>query len=272
MARGGGSFHGINCSNLNALADSELFGHTRGAFTGAERDHAGALEQAGDGMLLLDEVGEMPPLQQPKLLRVLERRQFQRLGDDRWIPFRARVVAATHVDLAERVRQGLFREDLFERLAVHVVLVPPLRDRTEDLDELVAAMLRTRGVRRRFTPEAMMVLAEYAWPGNVRRLGTLVERVAAYCPREVVDAAEVRRYGLEGSASKGPGPAPTAPHAAHSLDALLAAYERAHIVTALVDARDNVSEAARALGLGRERLRRRMSRLGIGYEPLRDSP
>ena len=171
-------FVAVNCSTLpGTLIESLVFGHERGAFTGAERRVRGQLELAGEGTILLDEIAEMPIDLQAKLLRVLEDRRFRPLGGEQEIPLRARIIAATHVELERRMMDGRFREDLFYRLAVVTITVPPLSTRGEDIAELVHAMCAESPRRIRFTDDAVAWLQRQPWPGNVRELRNLVERV-----------------------------------------------------------------------------------------------
>ena len=159
-ARGKGPFHAVNCSILDALAESQLLGHARGAFTSAVRAARGAVEQAGEGVLFLDEIGDLARALQPKLLRLLEGSRVQALGaDERWFELRARLVAASRVDLETCVAAGTFREDLYYRLAVHVIRVPPLRERTEDMPVLVQVLLQRLARPKTITEDAVAVLA-----------------------------------------------------------------------------------------------------------------
>ncbi|RRU09818.1 sigma-54 dependent transcriptional regulator [Stenotrophomonas sp. 278] len=182
-----GPFVAINCGAIPAdLLESELFGHEKGAFTGALSARKGRFEMAEGGTLLLDEIGDMSLPMQVKLLRVLQERSFERVGGNQTIRCNVRVIAATHRDLESRIAEGKFREDLFYRLNVFPIEVPSLRDRTEDLPALVstiaAQLARTGRGEVRFSPEALQALAAYEWPGNVRELTNLVERLAVLHP------------------------------------------------------------------------------------------
>ena len=182
-----GPFVAINCGAIPAdLLESELFGHEKGAFTGALSARKGRFEMAEGGTLLLDEIGDMSLPMQVKLLRVLQERSFERVGGNQTIRCNVRVVAATHRDLESRIAEGKFREDLFYRLNVFPIEVPSLRERTEDLPALVstiaAQLARTGRGEVRFSPEALQALAAYEWPGNVRELTNLVERLAVLHP------------------------------------------------------------------------------------------
>jgi len=241
----------VNCAAIpTSLMESELFGHERGAFTGAVAQRIGRFEQAADGTLLLDEIGELPLEAQAKLLRVLQEHELERVGGCRTIAARARVIAATNQDLAGLVAAGRFRADLYYRLSVVPLRLPPLRERREDIPLLVEHFLerlRPRLGRRlaRFSPEAQRRLRAYHWPGNVRELENVVERAALLCDGPVleVDLAESA-------------PAPPPP----------AGGERDRMEAALRDARWKVTGprgAAAALGIHPNTLRYRMRRLGI---------
>lgn len=185
-------FVAVNCAALPLdLIESELFGHVRGAFTGAVRDRVGAVEAASGGTFFLDEIGDLHPSLQSKLLRVLQERTFQRIGESSTRAADIRIVAATHVDLEDAVASGSFRADLYYRLRVVPIHLPPLRDRTEDIAPLATYLLARRAVaagRRpmRFTPNALRVIEAYTWPGNVRELVNAVDYVIALAPEETV--------------------------------------------------------------------------------------
>jgi transcriptional regulator with PAS, ATPase and Fis domain len=180
--RAGGPFVSVNCAALTeTLLESELFGHVRGAFTGASRDKAGLFEVAGNGTLFLDEIGEVSPTVQAKLLRALQEREIRRVGAERTIKVNARVVAATNRDLKGAVANGTFRQDLYFRLAAFTITVPPLRERREDIPALVHEFLQRASARlkkdvKTVSAEAMTALINYEWPGNVRELEHAVER------------------------------------------------------------------------------------------------
>ena len=194
-ARRKGPFIAINCGAIPAdLLESELFGHRKGAFTGAISDYAGQLLSANGGTLFLDEIGDMPRALQVKLLRVLEERVIVPVGSTERIPIDVRVVSATHQDLEVLTEQKLFREDLFYRLNVFPLLVPALRDRLLDLPELISFFSRklvTEGEVPTFTDESMKILRGYHWPGNLRELSNLVARMHAISPTAVMDITTV---------------------------------------------------------------------------------
>jgi two-component system nitrogen regulation response regulator NtrX len=264
-----GRFVAINCAAVPAtLLESELFGHERGAFTGAVARRLGRFEQAEGGTLLLDEIGDMPIELQAKLLRVLEEREIERLGGTGPVRVDVRVVAATHRDLRQAVAAGRFREDLYFRLAVFPLRVPPLRDRPEDLVPLVTAFAGDLGGPQTVvsvTPEGEAALRAHPWPGNVRELRNFVERLILLRGRGplVVDAAAtaVLAFGdplppaktersVEGLGQKG-------------YRDLVDDFERALLRAALERAGSNVAAAARLLRADRGNLYRRMRALGI---------
>src|SRR5215467_1778313 len=195
--RKNGPFVTLNCAAVPAeLIESELFGHEKGAFTGAASRHIGKFEHAHRGTLFLDEIGDMPVLMQAKLLRVLEERQVERVGGDRTIPVDVRVIVATHRNLEELVKKGQFRQDLFHRLYVFPLLLPPLRERADDIPALIHHFARqvaqVNGWKPKpFLPEAVAELQRYSWPGNVRELRNLVERLLLLADGPV-DLASVR--------------------------------------------------------------------------------
>lgn len=179
--RNNGSFIAINCANLHDnLVENELFGHERGSYTGADQKRRGLMELADKGTLFIDEIGEMPPLAQAKLLRVMETKNFRRIGGSQEIHSDARIIAATNRNLSEEVKKGNFRADLFYRLNVVRLQIPPLRDRPEDIPELVDHFLelkcKTLNTFKTIKPEAKQLFLEYKWPGNVRELANIVER------------------------------------------------------------------------------------------------
>lgn len=202
-ARAAKPFVALNCSSLNEeLFESELFGHEKGSFTGAMRTHRGRFERAEGGSLFLDEIGDMPLRMQTKLLRVLEDRVFERVGGEVEMPVDVRIFAATNVPLGRAIELGAFRADLYHRVAVLPIKVPPLRDRLEDLTALVAHFLealnrRYRRAVRALTPEALRLLEEYHWPGNVRELRNVLERIFVETPGEVIGARSLGEWVRE---------------------------------------------------------------------------
>ena len=256
--RATGPFVSINCAALTeTLLESELFGHVRGAFTGATRDKAGLFEVAGNGTLFLDEIGEVAPTVQAKLLRALQEREIRRVGAERTIKVNARVVAATNRDLRAAVAAGTFREDLYFRLGAFVITVPPLRDRREDIPALVHDFVRRAAIRVKkdvetVSAEAMSALMNYRWPGNVRELEHAIERAVI-----VARGASLRLRELPPEISQKARPLSTD----DSLD--LQAQEHAMIERALERFRGNRREAAEALKISTVTLWRKMKTYGL---------
>jgi DNA-binding NtrC family response regulator len=258
-------FLALNCSALpGTLIESLIFGHERGAFTGADRRIRGQLEQAGSGTVLLDEIAEMPTELQAKLLRVLEDRRFRPLGAEAEIPLRARVLAATHVDLEERIAEGRFRSDLFFRLNVVSVTLPSMAERGDDLIELVSAFAADYERPLRFTDAAMAWLLRRAWPGNVRELRNVIERLVLLADADVIDVPT-----LQDLAGERPAPDATAEidRIARALLALperlgskLQVMERAVLHHAVEMSGGNKAAAARLIGVDRKVLDRRWDR------------
>jgi formate hydrogenlyase transcriptional activator len=256
----------LNCAALpSGLVESELFGHEKGAFTGAETQRAGRFEVADGGTLFLDEVGDLPPEAQAKLLRVLQEGEFERLGSTRARRVNVRVIAATHRDLGTEAKGGGFRADLYYRLSVFPIRIPPLRERPEDIEPLVWFFVhrRQKEMGRRIEkvpPRAMEALRRYPWPGNVRELENVVERALILSPGSTL---ELQRAF--------PGDVRTAPAAARDLDGV----QRAHIETVLAECGWRINgpgNAAERLGLHPNTLRFRMKKLGIRRPSLRETP
>jgi DNA-binding NtrC family response regulator len=248
----------FNCAALTAeLAEAELFGHARGAFTGATRARPGLFGEADGGTILFDEVGELAPSAQAKLLRVLQEGEIRAVGEERSRKVDVRVLAATHRDLGEEVRAGRFREDLFYRLDVVHLRVPPLRERPEDVPVLarhfLARFAERFGVVAPRAEEALVHrLAGQPWPGNVRELEHAIERLVALSPQGGLDLSLLPGAGADGA--RGPLP----------LKERVQAYERGLVVEALREARGNRSEAARRLGISRVTLHDKLRRYGLG--------
>ncbi len=271
-ARRNGPFVTLNCAAVpQELIESELFGHEKGSFTGAAARHAGKFEQAHRGTLFLDEIGDMPLAMQAKLLRVLEEGEVERIGGSGTVRVDVRVVVATHRNLEEQVCAGAFRQDLFHRIYVFPVFLPPLRARPGDvaalIDHFSRRIAQTNGWKAiRFTPEAIRVLEQYAWPGNVRELRNTVERLLLLADREV-DEALVREV-LPRSSVPGNGPA-AAGGSTGALSSRVEAFERETIRAELERTHHNMSEAAKALGLERSHLYKKCAALGIRVKDLR---
>jgi transcriptional regulator with GAF, ATPase, and Fis domain len=259
------------------LLESELFGYERGAFTGATQTKPGQIEQAAGGVLFLDEVGEMAPAAQAKFLRVLQEREFQRLGGNRVLRADIRVIAATNRDLQKAMERGTFREDLFYRLNVFEIRLPPLRDRLDDIVPLSQAFIGEIGRSIGRPPaglsrDAKLALSAYSWPGNVRELRNVLERAAILCDGGLITtdhlalAQDVPRHPPAiVEAASAPGDSSSAPRSGPSAPATsdLKSVERAMIEKALSEARYNKSRAAKSLGLTRAQLYVRMRRHGL---------
>jgi two-component system nitrogen regulation response regulator NtrX len=258
--RAGRPFVTVNCAAIpRDLVESEMFGHERGSFTGATERRMGRFEVAHGGTLFLDEIGDLSAEAQAKLLRTLETGELQRIGAEGTVRVDVRVISATNRRLDDEVDGGDFREDLFFRLNVFPIHLPPLRERLEDLPALVAHLAERARPRQAvsFTATALEALAGYAWPGNVRELANLVERLSILSG-PTVDAGAVRQVLRGGPPAAGPSVV-----LGHPLSEALDDYERALIAAALAQAEGNVAEAARVLQTDRANLYRRMRRLGL---------
>ena len=263
--RQGKSFIAVNCAALpETLLESELFGHEKGAFTGAANQKLGRFELADGGTLVLDEVGEMTQSTQVKLLRVLQEREFVRVGGTQTIVCDVRIVAATNRDLQEDMKAGRFREDLFYRLNVFPITLPPLRQRTEDLPQLIEHFIEqvvpSLGVEPPVvTDETMSAMMAYDWPGNIRELRNIVERCTL-----LADGGQVTPDNLPPEiAGRSAAARTTASDADTPADSKLAAHEKTMILAALSEANWNQSAAARALGISRDHLRYRVKKYEI---------
>ncbi len=267
--RPGEAFVALNCAALpESLLESELFGHDKGAFTGAVKAHAGRFEQAHGGTLLLDEVGEMTPALQAKFLRVLETRRVTRLGSARPRPVDVRVLAATNRDLEQEVKAGRFREDLLFRLSVFPIQIPPLRQRPGDVLPLARHFLAQLGGEARpraFTPEAEGLLRGHGWPGNVRELQNVVERAVILAGTGDIRPAHLRLGPAdeEAEAPAPPEPPSPAPAASPPRATNLKELEKRAILEALEATGGNRSQAARQLGIARRTLQYKLKKLGI---------
>jgi DNA-binding NtrC family response regulator len=259
--RRAGAFVAINCAALpDHLLESELFGFERGAFTGAQQPKPGQIELASGGVLFLDEVTEMSAVAQAKLLRVLQEREFQRLGGTRLLKANVRVIAATNRDLRDAVTRGAFREDLYYRLQVFDIQLPPLRERTRDIPLLIEAFVQemSRAVARptvTLTPDARQLLTRYAWPGNVRELRNVLERAII-----LSDGGAITPEHLSLPAE------PMAPSSGPAAD--LRVTERRAIQKALHETDGNKSKTARRLGLSRTQLYVRLRKYDIEPPPV----
>ena len=257
-------FVAVNCGALaETLLESELFGHVRGAFTGAVQDKRGLFEEAHGGTLFLDEIGDITPALQIKLLRVLQENEIKPVGDSEVRKVDVRLIAATHHDLEALVRAGKFRDDLYYRLKVISIEIPPLRERMDDLPELVETFVARFAEKNgkavsHVSDEAMKLLKAYSWPGNVRELEHAIERAVAMSSTSVLFpedfAAEISRKG-----DAAPAVAPAATGALTSLEEM----ERVHIVKVLQEVGFNKSKASEILGIDRATLYRKAQRYGI---------
>jgi len=249
----------VNCAALNEnLLESELFGHVKGAYTGADRTRVGRFEAAHEGTIFLDEVGDIPPAIQVKLLRVLEERRIERVGDNRAIPVDVRIITATHKDLESLIRQGLFREDLFFRINVFPLTCPPLRNRSEDIPLIAQSFIRRNAVSTGkkilgLTPETLEAFTRYEWPGNVRELRNAIEYAFVLCqsggigvqhlPQRIVGGDRARELACkEDSACN---------------------EDRDELIEILRRTEGNQSKAAEILGVSRVTIWKRMKKYGI---------
>jgi two-component system, NtrC family, nitrogen regulation response regulator NtrX len=265
----------LNCAAVPAeLIESELFGHEKGAFTGAAGRHIGKFEQAEGGTLFLDEIGDMPVAMQAKLLRVLEEGEVERVGGDKPIKVNVRVVVATHRNLEQLVEQNAFRRDLFHRIYVFPLALPPLRERTEDFAELVAHFARQVAAQngwreKEFSSEAIAALERYAWPGNVRELRNVVERLVLLAEGATVGAEDVELALPATSGTGSPGTAPATVPSNGTLALRTEAFEREVLLAELRRHNFHMTNVARALGLERSHLYKKCQQLGIDLQTLR---
>ena len=265
--RKSGPFIEVNCAAIpEELIESELFGHVRGAFTGAVADKPGRFEQANTGTIFLDEIADMSLKTQAKVLRVLQEQVMERVGGTQRIKVDVRVVAATNKDLLEEIRAGRFREDLYFRLNVIPIFVPALRDRQDDIPQLAdyfMAMLATEYGRRakRLAPEAAARLRQYAWPGNVRELRNVIERLIIMVAGETITAQDLGFLGRDGV------PDAPAAHAAHGparpLSEARDEFEKDYILQTLAAQQGNMSRTAEVLGVERSNLYKKLRAFGV---------
>ena len=257
------AFIKVNCAALNEnLLESELFGHEKGAFTGADSQRKGRFELASKGTLFLDEIGDMSAQTQAKILRVLQEGELERLGGSETIQVDVRLVAATHRDLNEMVKEGSFRQDLFFRLSVVPIELPPLRRRTEDIPALAVFFLKRYAKKNQkdikgFHPQALMLLARYSWPGNIRELENSVERAVILCPGEQITPKELPPQMV-------PDDFETVETAVSSQGGMsLKDVERETIRTTLKQTDDNRSRTAKILGIARQTLLNKIKEYGL---------
>ena len=253
----------VNCAALNeSLLESELFGHVKGAYTGAHKDRMGRFESAGDGDIFLDEIGDLPASTQVKLLRVLEERVIERVGDHRPIPVQARIITATNRDLTDLVARNLFRQDLYYRINVIPIRIPALRERREDIPLLASTFfLRTQLKSGKkvhgISPAAMELLVRHSWPGNVRELRSAFEYAFVACKTDMIEPRDLPAELMSGAVVCIP-----ADVAAKSLDEI----KKERLAQALREANGNQSEAARILGISRTSVWSQMRRYGVERE------
>ena len=276
--RAGKPYVAVNCAALpETLIESELFGYERGAFTGAERQKKGKFELASGGTIFLDEIGDMNPVTQAKVLRVLENRTIERLGGTQSIPVDVRVISATHRNLAAEIRNGKFREDLFYRLRVVTVELPPLRAHKGDIALLAEAFLQMHGARlgrtTRMNREALAAIEKYDWPGNVRELKNALERSVVLCRKEEIGAEDLPAEVAHGEAIsiKHDGDAPDNGMGERDFREAKRKFEVAYLMRQLAEHRWNVSRTAATIGLHRQSLQEKLRELGI-RRPGRDTP
>ena len=265
--RKSGPFIEVNCAAIpEELIESELFGHVRGAFTGAVADKPGRFEQANTGTIFLDEIADMSLKTQAKVLRVLQEQVLERVGGTQRIKVDVRVVAATNKDLLEEIRAGRFREDLYFRLNVVPIFVPSLRERQDDIaplaDHFMAVLATEYGRRpKRMAPEAAARLRQYAWPGNVRELRNVIERLIIMVPGETITAQDLGFLGRDGV------PAAPAAHAAHGparpLSEARDEFEKDYILHTLAAQQGNMSRTAEVLGVERSNLYKKLRAFGV---------
>jgi DNA-binding NtrC family response regulator len=277
-ARRESPFVSLNCAAVPAeLIESELFGHEKGAFTGAAVKHLGKFEQAEGGTLFLDEIGDMPVAMQAKLLRVLEEGEVERVGGDKTIRVNVRVVVATHRDLEELVKQNAFRRDLFHRIYVFPLVLPPLRERPEDFPVLVTHFARQVAAQngwkeKIFDGAALAALQRYSWPGNVRELRNVVERLVLLAMEDAVTAADVRLVlpGISAPTTTsviGNGAVPGSGTLAQRAEA----FERQVLITEIRRHNFHMTNVARDLGLERSHLYKKCQQLGVDVQLLKKS-
>ena len=272
------AFVSLNCAAVpSELMETELFGHEKGSFTGAASRHTGKFEQAHGGTLFLDEIGDMPPAMQAKLLRVLEEGEIERVGGDKPFAVDVRVIVATHRNLEDQVRQGTFREDLYHRVFVFPINLPPLRERVEDIRVLAEHFARqledqNNWKPRRFSPEAIAELERYSWPGNVRELRNVVERVLLLTSGEVIDAATVTRALPRAAVSANPRSSTfSAELGTGPLAQRVEAFERETLLEELKLHHHHMTNTAKALGLERSHLYKKCQQLGIDLRAIRQT-
>jgi len=271
-------FVAVNCAAISAeLVESELFGHEKGAFTGADARRQGRFEAADGGTIFLDEIGDMAPDTQAKVLRVLEERSFERVGGTKPIEVDVRVIAATHRPLEQEVAEGRFREDLYYRLKVIETWLPPLRKRSQDVPALALRFLEQVNERlgrdkQRWSEGALAALARHPWPGNVRELRNVVEQAAVLAGGPVIGEADLRLDGAPANAPADTGAGLAGVPFAEAKRRTVESFERAFLLDALRAHDGNVSRAAEAIGMVRQSLQQKIRELGLRSEDWRRDP
>ncbi len=266
-------FIAVNCAAISReLVESELFGHEKGAFTGADRRRIGRFEAADGGTILLDEIGDMPIETQAKVLRVLQEQTVERVGGNQPVQVDVRVVAATHHDLKQEVTGSRFREDLYYRLKVVEIELPPLRQRIQDLPALCNNFLdqvaqRLNREKKQLSAEAMARLMGYSWPGNVRELRNVIEQAAVLCSGQDIEPADLNLAGEMLTTEAGQVP-PVTLSFSESKRAVIEHFERNFILRALRDNHGNISHTAQSMGMVRQSLQQKIRELGLRSEEL----
>ena len=274
--RRAGPFISLNCAAVpSELMETELFGHEKGSFTGAASRHTGKFEQAHHGTLFLDEIGDMPMTMQAKLLRVLEEGEIERVGGDKPFTVDVRVVVATHRNLEEQVRQGTFREDLYHRVFVFPLALPPLRERREDIRVLAEHFIKQLDEQnhwksRTLSSEAVAELERYPWPGNVRELRNVIERVLLFENKDEIQPATIQR-ALPQSTVSASNPQLTGALVSGMLSQRVEAFERETLLAVLKQNHHHMTNTAKALGLERSHLYKKCQQLGIDLRAIRQS-
>jgi len=277
--RRAGPFISLNCAAVpSELMETELFGHEKGSFTGAASRHTGKFEQAHHGTLFLDEIGDMPMTMQAKLLRVLEEGEIERVGGDKPFTVDVRVVVATHRNLEEQVRQGTFREDLYHRVFVFPIVLPPLRERREDIRVLAEHFIKQLDEQnhwksRTLSSEAVAELERYPWPGNVRELRNVIERVLLFENKDEIQPATIQRALPQSTVSAGAASNPQLTGALVSgiLSQRVEAFEHETLLAVLKQNHHHMTNTAKALGLERSHLYKKCQQLGIDLRAIRQS-
>ncbi len=259
----------MNCAAIpEELIESELFGHEKGSFTGAQSSKRGKFDQANGGILFLDEIGDMSMKTQAKILRILQEQKFERVGGNKTIKVNVRVLAATNKNLEKEIEAGNFRADLFYRLNVVPITLPQLRERVEDIPLLVEDMMDMmveRGLKKKiFSEEALREMLQHSWPGNVRELRNLVERLAIMCPEEIITARDVSLFlGQGGIAAPVPRENTLAPYQVNDFKEARRRFEREYLHYKLTENDGNVSRTAEQVGLERSHLHKKLKSLEI---------